>query len=432
MKIVALETLQLGEFPNLLWLRLHTEDGLVGLGETFFGPAEVATYLHQTAGPRLLGRDALAIDALRVALKGYVGTRGTGVECRGNSAVDLALWDILGKVTQRPVYQLLGGASREAVRVYNTCAGYRYVRAATGQTQENWGLPSADPAAGLQGTRRHEATAPPGAGTKSASAPGAAPYEDLDAWLDGRAGELAQSLLEQGITGMKMWPFDPYAYTSGGLYLSDADLDRGLEPFRQVRRAVGRRMDLMVELHGLWSLPPALKIARAFEAEGLSPCWIEDPLRPDDIASLARFAQGTSIPTTASELLGGRQAFRELLEARAAGVVMLDLGWCGGLSEGKAIAGMAEAFGLPIAPHDCTGPVVWAAGVHLSLNAPNTLIQEVVRAFFTGWYTELVTGLPVVDQGFVRPGPGPGLGIDLRPGLVQRPDATLRRSQLPG
>src|SRR5262249_48512711 len=162
----------------------------------------------------------------------------------------------------------------------------------------------------------------------------------------------------------------PYAYASGGSYLSDADLDRALQPFRQVRRAVGERMDLMVELHGLWNLPPALKIARAFEAEGLHPFWIEDPLRPDDVASPARFAPGTTVPTTASELLGGRLAFRELLEARACSVVMLDLGWCGGISEGKAIAGMAEAFGLPIAPHDCTGPVVWAAGVHLSLNAP--------------------------------------------------------------
>ena len=409
MRITALETLQLDEYPNLLWLRLHTDAGLTGLGETFFGPDEVATYLHRTAAPKLLGQDAAAIDALRVALKGYVGTRGTGVECRGASAVDLALWDLLGKATARPVYALLGGASRERVRVYNTCAGYLYVRSAAGQARENWGVPGERDAAGPE---------PPG------------PYEDLGAWLNGNAGELAQSLLDQGISGMKMWPFDPYAYAGGGAYLSDADLDAGLEPFRQVRRTVGARMDLMVELHGLWNLPCALRIARAFEAEGLRPFWIEDPLRPDDLASLARFAQGTSVPTTASELLGGRIAFRELLEARAASVVMLDLGWCGGISEGKAIASMAEAFGLPIAPHDCTGPVVWAAGVHLSLNAPNTLIQEVVRAFYTGWYPRLTTGLPVVEGGTVRPGDGPGLGVELRPEVWRRTDATVRRTDL--
>jgi galactonate dehydratase len=403
MRITALETIQLGEFPNLCFVRLHTDGGLVGLGETFFGAHEVAAYLHETAAPRLLGKDPSAIDGLRVALPQYVGTRSTGTEARGNSAVDLALWDLAGKAVGRPVVQLLGGTTRDAIRVYNTCAGYRYVRAATGASMHNWGLPGAEQRAG--------------------------PHEDLDAFLNGRAGELAQSLLEQGVTGMKMWPFDAYAYASGGMNITAAELQAGLEPFRQVRRAVGDRMDMMVELHGLWNLPTALKIARAFEAEDLNPYWIEDPIRPDDITSLARFARGTTIPTTASEMLGGRQSFRELLEARAASIVMLDLGWCGGLSEGKAIASMAEAFGLPVAPHDCTGPVVWMASVHLSLNAPNALIQETVRAFFTGWYTELVSGLPVVEGGRVRlASDRPGLGVELLPGLPERKDATVRRS----
>ncbi len=327
MKITALETLQLGEFPNILFVQLYTDSGLIGLGETFFGAPEVATYLHETASSTLLGRDAGQIDALRLALKRYVGTKGTGVECRGNSALDIALWDLLGQATGLPVYALLGGASRDAVRVYNTCAGYRYVRSTTGQSRENWGV--ADPATG-------------GADTAASG-----PYEDLEAWLHGDAGELAHGLLAQSITGMKMWPVDEYAYATNGTNITAAQLNAGLEPFRRVRRAVGDAMDLMVELHGLWNLPTALKIARAFESEGINPYWIEDPLRPDDIASLARFAQGTTIPTTASELLGGRQGFRELLEARAASIVMLDLGWCGGISEGKAIAGMAEAFGLP-------------------------------------------------------------------------------------
>jgi len=403
MKITQLETIQLAEFPNILFVQLHTDEGLVGLGETFFGAPEVSTYLHDSAAHLLLGQDPSAIDALRVKLKGYVGTQGTGVEARGASAIDIALWDLLGKATNRPVHQLLGGASRPAIRAYNTCAGYRYIRAAEGQVLDNWGVPG--DGRGVSG-----------------------PYEDLDAWMHGNAGELASSLLEQGISGMKMWPFDAYAYASGGTNITAAELDRALEPFRQVRRAVGERMELMVELHGLWNLPTALKIARAFESEGLRPYWIEDPLRPDDIASLARFAQATQIPTTASEQLGGRKAFRELLEARAASVVMLDLGWCGGISEGKAIASMAEAFGLPIAPHDCTGPVVWTAGVHLSLNAPNTLIQETVRAFYTGWYRELVTDLPRVADGMVTPPPGAGLGLELRPEIGKRRDARVRTS----
>jgi len=411
-KIIALETIQLAEFPNILFVHLQTDEGLTGLGETFFGAPEVATYLHETAAPKLLGRDPGEIEALRYALKSYVGTKGTGVENRAASAVDIALWDLLGKATGKPIYALLGGPFRDSVRAYNTCAGYRYVRSTTGQLRENWGIPS---------ERSSE---------KANGANDPAPYEDLDAWLNGRAGDLAQSLLAQGVTGMKMWPFDEYAYATNGTNITTAELNKGLEPFRQARRAAGDKMDLMVELHGLWNLPAALKIARAFELEGINPYWIEDPLRPDDIQSLARFAHGTSIPTTASELLAGRQGFRELLEARAASYVMLDLGWCGGVSEAKAIAGMAEAFGLPIAPHDCTGPVVWAAGVHISLNAPNTLIQEVVRAFFTGWYTELVTGLPTVENGSVFLSDRPGLGLDLLPGLTDRRDATVRRTTL--
>ena len=122
MRITALDTIQLGEFPNLCLVRVHTDEGLTGLGETFFGAHEVTTYLHETAAPRLLGRDPSAIDGLRMSLQQYVGTRSTGVEARGNSAVDLALWDLAGKATGRPVVQLLGGATREAIRVYNTCA----------------------------------------------------------------------------------------------------------------------------------------------------------------------------------------------------------------------------------------------------------------------------------------------------------------------
>ena len=405
MKITAIETMGFGAIPNILIVRLETDEGLVGLGETYFGPYEVAEYLHTSAAPLLLRADASQIDAIRMKLKRYVGSRDTGVESRGNSAVDIALWDLFGKATNRPVHDLLGGATRPSIRVYNTCAGYRYASSTKNATGSSaWGLPEPGQAVG--------------------------PYEDLQTWMSGGAADLAHSLLEQGVTGMKMWPFDDAAVASGGYNLSNADLDRGLEPFRLVRKAVGEKMDLMVELHALWSPPMALKIAHAFEAEGLKPFWIEDVVRPEDMAGLAQVAHNTRLPITASELLAGRQQFRELLEARACSIVMLDLGWCGGISEGKAIATLAEAFGLPIAPHDCTGPIVWAASCHLSLNAPNGLIQEMVRAFWTDWYRELVTGLPIVEMGQVRPSPGPGLGVELVPGLGQRPDAVVRRTTI--
>jgi L-alanine-DL-glutamate epimerase-like enolase superfamily enzyme len=188
------------------------------------------------------------------------------------------------------------------------------------------------------------------------------------------------------------------------------------------------QMDIMVEFHSLWNLPAALHIARALEE--FEPFWFEDPLKADNLDALAVFAASTPIPTVVSETLASRWAFREVLERGAARIVMLDLSWVGGISEAKKVATMAEAYQLPVAPHDCTGPVVLVASTHLSLNAPNALIQETVRAYYTGWYKELVTALPTIEDGTIMPPTGPGLGTALRPELRGRPDAHLRASAL--
>ncbi len=114
----------------------------------------------------------------------------------------------------------------------------------------------------------------------------------------------------------------------------------------------------------------------------------------------------------------------------AVGIVMLDLSWVGGISEARKIATMAEAHHLPVAPHDCTGPVVYTASCHVSLNATNALVQESVRAFYTGWYKELVTELPRMEKGFILPMEGPGLGTRLLPDVLKRKDAEIERSRL--
>ena len=143
MKLAKLETLRLEEFPNLVWLRLHTDEGLHGYGETSFAAESVEAYLHEFVAPRVLGRNPLEIERLGRALTGYLGFRGSGVETRAVSAFDIALWDLYGKVCNQPLYQVLGGASRDSIRTYNTCAGYRYIRDARQQTSSNWGLGAA-------------------------------------------------------------------------------------------------------------------------------------------------------------------------------------------------------------------------------------------------------------------------------------------------
>jgi L-alanine-DL-glutamate epimerase-like enolase superfamily enzyme len=135
------------------------------------------------------------------------------------------------------------------------------------------------------------------------------------------------------------------------------------------------------------------------------------------------------IPVCASETLATRHAFRDLLVKEAVDYVMLDLSWCGGISEAKKIATMAESWLRPVAPHDCTGPVVLIASLHLALNAPNALFQEVVRAYYTGWYKDLVTELPRIENGEAHAMHGAGLGTALLPDLKRRAGVTVQRSE---
>jgi galactonate dehydratase len=397
MKIARIDTVRVAEFPNLLYVLVHDGDGRVGLGETFYGAAAVEAWVHETAAPLLLGQDPRRIDALNHALTGYIGYSGSGAETRGRSAVDIALWDLLGQLTGQPLYTLLGGQTRERVRIYNTCAGYRYVRKHPNQSVANWGIPTAADRSG--------------------------PYEDLEGFLH-RADDLAASLLDEGVTAMKIWPFDRYAEASGGRHIGPDDLHRAMEPLRRIRAAVGSRMEVMVEFHALWDRPTARRIIAALAEFDIS--WYEDPLRADDVEGLAQLARGTTVPLAVGETVTGLAAYRRLCEQGAAGVVVVDAGWVGGVTEARKVAALAEAYGLPLAPHDCTGPVGLAVGTHLSSSQRTAAVQETVRAHYTGWYPQLVSGLPVIHKGTIAAGGAPGLGVALRPEVLERADTTVR------
>jgi L-alanine-DL-glutamate epimerase-like enolase superfamily enzyme len=396
MKITKIETIRIEERPNLIWIQVHTDEGLIGLGETFFGAKAVEAYIHETLAPIVIGRDPLEIDKLSADLVGYLGFRSSGVETRGNSAFDIALWDIFGKVTGQPIAQLLGGFTRRDIRTYNTCAGTEYIKNASGQNTANYAL-------------------------KSGESGG---YDDLNSFMN-CADELALSLLEENITAMKIWPFDLAAEKTRGQFIETADLKTTLKPFEKIRNAVGDKMDIMVEFHLMWQLLPAIEIARALRP--FDTYWHEDPIKMDSLSSLKRYADASHAPIAASETLASRWAFRDLIETGVAGIFNLDISWCGGLSEARKIASMAEAWHLPIAPHDCTGPVVLCASTHLSLNAPNALIQESVRAFYRTWYRDLVTALPPVNNGRITVPPGAGLGMELNPEL-DRAFTTYRKT----
>jgi len=397
MIITKVETLRIEAMVNLCWVRIHTDAGIVGLGETFYGPEAVAAHIHETLAARLLGRNPLHIEALNKQLVDLpMAQSSTGVEYRAASAIDIALWDIFGKVCGQPVHQMLGGLCREKLRIYNTCAGYQYVQA---------------------GAR----------GLADAPGPLTGPYEDLEAFTH-RAGELAEDLLSQGITAMKIWPFDVPARETGGLYISADQIRTAVAPFEKIRRAVGDKMEIMVEMHSRWNLPVAKQIAHILEP--FAPAWYEDPIRMNSPQALAEFARSTRIPVCASEMLGSRWPYKDLLERDATHIVMVDLCWTGGLTEGRKIASLAETYHRPFAPHDCIGPVGFIAAAHMSFSQPNTLIQESVRAYYTGWYKDVVTNLPRIENGHIYPMEAPGLGVELVPSLLSRPDLRARYSEL--
>lgn len=399
MNIEQITTIRHADFPNLLHVEVEAA-GHTGLGETFYASGAVETYLHDIAAPLLLGQDARRITALNATLEGYVGYAGSGVETRGRSAIDIALWDLQARRHGVPLHDLLGGRTRDSVPAYNTCAGTHYVRA-DGQSTRNWGLDR-----------------------------GCGDLEDLDRFLHD-AGGLAEELLSEGITAMKIWPFDPYAERSHGTSITRTELEAGLEPIRRVRAAVGEAMEVMIELHALWDVPSAKRIVRALAP--YRPYWIEDPVRADLVGGLAEVAavagdSGTMV--AAGETIAGLGGFLPLLASRGVDVVTLDIGWCGGLTVAQGIVALARAHGRPVAPHDCTGPVAQLVATHLAVAAPNALIQETVRASLRTWYGDFVTALPAVVDGRVTPPEGPGHGAELHPDLREDPRVSARTSAL--
>lgn len=371
MRITKIETIQLEEHPRLLWVQVHTDTGLVGLGETYYAPTVVAAAIHDWFGPLLIGRDPGEVERLweqMFRLSDHAGYGGA--EMRAISALDIALWDLKGQALGVPIYELLGGAVRRRVPVY-----------ATGM-----------------------------------------PYEG--------AADLARHLLEEGITAMKGGPTIPLALASDGQVLAPADLDRALRPFREIREAVGMDMQLANDAHAKWNLPIAIRIAQAMEP--LEPMWQEDlmPLLNPD--ALRELQAATRTPVCISERLLTRWQLRQYIENGAARIVMPDLIWTGGISETHKVAILASAHEVPIAPHDATGPVNIFACAQVCISSPNTMMQEHVPSFYKGWYNEIVDPNLDIRDGYLHAPQRPGVGTRLKAGLRDRSDAIVRVSDQPG
>lgn len=390
-KIVAIETRIPDEYMSgLLLVRVHTDSGLVGHGETYYAPHAVAAMIHDWMARRLMGASALAIEAHWRFLYERSRAFGTGgTELRALSALDLALWDIVGQVCHQPIWQLLGGKVRDRIPVYNSCAGPLY-GAKHGEERGNQGWPG------------HGDLGRPG------------PLED--AWAAANTpGDLAEELLSEGYTGMKMWSLDRVAHKTKGLYIDAQDLKQAIAPFVAIRERVGMKMELILDGHGFFCLPAAVRIAEAFEETRLM--WLEDVLHIDCVDTLVDFRRIVKTPIAASEMFNSGESFRLLLEKRGADYVMIDPTWVGGISQTVRIARMAEAYTIPVLMHDCTGPLTLLAGLQVAASVSNVLYQETVRAHIRTFYKDLIDDPIVVQSGSIAPPVRPGIGVRLNPDL---------------
>ena len=400
MTIISLTSYRTESHPNMLWLEVETKEGVIGLGETFYAAEAVETYIHSNLAPIVLGKPALDIGLIHNLTRPYIGFVAASVEMRARSALDIALWDALGKVAQQPLSVMLGGRIREKIPIYNTCAGYSYARGPKVGKIENYGIQS------------------PSQTNK---------YEDLYLFLNDPEG-LAGSLLDMGIDTMKIWPFDFAAKDTQGQFISPSKLKKALEPFEAIKKKYGDRMQIIAELHGEWNLPESLVICHALDEIGVR--WIEDPIFLTNPSVIKELKRSVRSRIAIGETRGGAEDFKSFLDTGALSLLILDIGWCGGITEAKRCAALAGTYQTPIAAHDCNGPVELTASVHFCQATYNSYVQEIVRAFYYGWYAEIVNKLPPIENGEITSPEGYGLGIELLNDFKKKEVTISRKSKI--
>ena len=389
--ITAIETVQPRDlFPGLLLVRIHTEDGLIGHGETYYCAEAVQAMIHDWMARRMLGEDALAIEShwrFLYERAANFGVRGT--ELRAISALDVALWDILGQSCNRPIYRLLGGPVRDKILVYNSCGNPKYGPSKEGRL--GW------PGMGVVGD----------------------PGPLGDSWkLFNEPVALAQELVGLGYSGLKVWPFDGAAAQYGPSRIPHTEIEKAVQPLRDIRDKVGMDLDIFVDGHAHFQLPAALRIADALRE--VQPLWLEDVLKMDNLDTLADFRRQSGMPISASEMLLTRADYNEALRKNAADYVMIDPTWVGGISETARIAHLAQTYNIPVSMHDCTGPLTLFAGLHVGAAVANCCYQETVRAQIQTVYHELIDTELKIANGYVDVPRGPGLGVRLNPDLFKK------------
>jgi galactonate dehydratase len=354
-RITGVRTTVVGTaWRNLVYVEVDTDDGLVGLGEATLHNFEEAVVAHVESLARryVVGRDPFDVEDLVATVFRDEFFRGGAVHMTALAGIEIACWDLMGKVANQPVYRLLGGACHERVPAY------------------------------------------------------------ANGWYTGRRtaeefGERASAAVARGYRALKVDPFG-----AGGLRLSREELAAARALVEAVRGAVGPDVEILLEGHGRFNESTAVHVARAFADLDLG--WFEEPVQPEDAAGLRRVADASPIPIAAGERVYTRYDAQRLLETGAVAVFQADPLHTGGILETKKMIALADLHSAQVALHNSNGPVCSAVALHLHASSPNLRLQESFDDFAEDYVQASVPGRPVIgaDGAFALP-TAPGLGVTL-------------------
>lgn len=356
-------------------VKVETDSGLYGIGEAYWGPG-VKDIIQKILKPQLIGEDPLNVDKLytKMLMRNAGAGAIAGVTVTAASGVEIALWDLAGRILDTPVCNLLGGRFRDRVRFYrtlqnppdvNSAASYRELARSAKAEKFGW------TAFKFQG--------------------------------DGVPVAADPEFKEPG--------HDPYIRN-----LTIKDVRRIVAGMTAVREELGPDTDFAIECHWRYDTRDVIQLARALEP--LNPMWLEDPVPPGNPKAMARVTQAVNVPVCTGENLYGRDQFRELIELQACDIVHIDIPKSGGLLESKRISDMAESYYIATAAHNPASPLGTIASAHAAASMRDFRVHELAK--YIDWWQDLVIHEgPIFEKGYLTIQDKPGYGVEINPDVAR-------------
>lgn len=366
MKIKDIQTIEVLGHGYSTYVRVYTDDGLTGTGECIHGRSATSAIINEMKA-LLINENPMDVDRLfEKVRRAYIfdGAIGGNV-ISALTGIEIALWDLVGKALNLPVYQLLGGKFRDKIRLYSDCGG-------------NMGDPDS-------------------------------------------FGKKAKEVVSMGFNAIKFDIDDfnnPYKLDQWNWSITPGELQSMVDKVAEVRESVGPNIDIAVDMHGRYDTHSAIRVARALEPYNL--LWLEEPVPPENISAMREVKSSTATPICAGENLFLRYGFRELIEKQAVDIIMPDIPKCCGLSEGRKIANMAEIYYIPLAPHNVCGPLGTIASCHVCASIPNFLVLEWHWLGRNHWNELVFDGDSIIKDGYIKVPDTPGLGVEINPDAVKK------------